>query len=142
MYKNILVPVDLSHGHVGARIIGLARRIGGPEARVTVLHVVDAVPSYVAAQIPEEVLEMHRAETRERLERLVAEVDPEATIAIRKGAPATIILEEARDIDADAIVLGSHRPDYRDYLIGSTAARVVRHAACSVVVDRGAVEGD
>ncbi len=142
MYSNILVPVDLSHGEVGARIISLARRIGGPEARITVLHVVDALPGYVASQIPEEVLEMHRTETRERVETLVAGVDPTAQIAIRKGSPASVILEEAADIGADAIVLGSHRPDYRDYLIGSTAARVVRHAGCSVVVDRGAVESD
>ena len=39
-------------------------------------------------------------------------------------------------IKADLIVMGSHRPELRDYLLGPNAARVVRHAPCSVVVVR------
>ena len=57
-------------------------------------------------------------------------------LLVLEGNAATTILAQADADEADAIVLGSHRPDYRDYLIGSTAARVVRHAACTVVVER------
>ena len=60
----------------------------------------------------------------------------EATLELRDGAASAVILEEAERLDADAIVLGSHRPSFGDYLIGSTAARVVRHAQCTVVVER------
>ncbi len=64
----------------------------------------------------------------------------EGQVVLRQGAPSTEILEEAARIGADAIVLGSHRPDYTDFFLGSTAARVVRHARCTVVVERsGAV---
>ena len=38
--------------------------------------------------------------------------------------------------DADVIVIASHDPGLADYLLGSVAARVVRHAHCSVLVVR------
>jgi universal stress protein F len=141
MYTNILVPVDLAHGDVGAHTLGLARKIGGPEAQVTVLHVLDSVPSFVAAQIPRSALDAHWTEAREKVTALAHAIDKDAKVVIRQGSAANAILEEAEALGADAIVLGSHRPDLRDYLIGSTAARVVRHAQCSVVVDRSLVEG-
>ena len=139
MYKNLLVPVDLSHGDVGARIIRLARELGGDDAKITVLHVNDELPGYVTAQIPAEILKDQAIKTRKRLEELVASIDPSADVILSEGQSANEIMGQAERLRADAIVLGSHRPDYRDYLIGSTAARVVRHAKCSVIVDRGAV---
>ncbi len=136
MYRNILVPVDFGHGDVGARILRLAREFAGPDGRVTLLHVVDALPAYVVAQIPEGTLEAAHAEARADLEALARDVDPEAAVALRAGSPATTILAEAKDIGADAILVGSHRPGMGDYFIGSTAGRVLRHAQCSVIVDR------
>ena len=46
------------------------------------------------------------------------------------------ILHLAEQLEADLIVLASHRPEMRDWLIGANAARVVRHARCSVLVVR------
>ncbi len=37
---------------------------------------------------------------------------------------------------ADLIVIGAHREDLKDFLLGPNAARVVRHAECSVYVVR------
>jgi nucleotide-binding universal stress UspA family protein len=37
-------------------------------------------------------------------------------------------------LNATLIVMGAHRPAFQDYLIGPNAARVVRHAKCSVLV--------
>ena len=36
----------------------------------------------------------------------------------------------------DLIIVASHRPGLQDYFLGSTAAKVVRHAKCSVLVIR------
>ena len=52
------------------------------------------------------------------------------------GHAGTSILEYAEEHGCDCIVIASHRPGLGDYLLGSTAARVVRHAACSVHVMR------
>ena len=59
-----------------------------------------------------------------------------ATLELRDGAPSAVILGEPERLGVAAIVVGSHRPSFGDYLIGSTAARVVRHAQCTVVVER------
>jgi nucleotide-binding universal stress UspA family protein len=47
------------------------------------------------------------------------------------------ILELAAEVGADLIVMASHRPELKDFLIGPNAARVVRHAKISVLVVRG-----
>ena len=46
------------------------------------------------------------------------------------------ILEIADTVKADLIVLASHRPQMKDFLIGENAERVVRHASLSVMVVR------
>ncbi|MCC5989090.1 MAG: universal stress protein [Pararhodobacter sp.] len=46
------------------------------------------------------------------------------------------ILRAAAKLGVDAIIMGSHRPELKDYLLGPNAARVVRHARCSVYVVR------
>jgi len=46
------------------------------------------------------------------------------------------ILQTSRAIEADLIIMGSHRPELQDYLLGPNASRVVRHADRSVMVVR------
>ena len=46
------------------------------------------------------------------------------------------ILDTAKRIGANLIVVQSHRPELTDYLLGPNAAHVVRHADCSVMVVR------
>ena len=57
-------------------------------------------------------------------------------IDMRHGTPGSGILDAAEDLGIDLIVIGSHKPDLTDYFLGSTAARVVRHAQCPVLVMR------
>lgn len=56
------------------------------------------------------------------------------------GAPWQSICEAARSVGADLIVVGSHGYSGVDRLLGTTAAKVVNHAPCSVLVVRD-VEG-
>ena len=46
------------------------------------------------------------------------------------------ILRLATQTDAGLIVVGAHKADLKDYLLGPNAARIVRHANCSVYVVR------
>ncbi|MDC0722979.1 universal stress protein [Nannocystis bainbridge] len=57
-------------------------------------------------------------------------------IHVRLGRPAQVICEVADAIGADLIIIGSHGFDTLDRLLGTTAARVVNHAHCSVLVVR------
>ncbi|MBT8417397.1 MAG: universal stress protein, partial [Silicimonas sp.] len=60
----------------------------------------------------------------------------EISAVLVPGHVHSTILEYAEENGVDCIVMGSHKPDLTDYLIGSTAARVVRHAPCAVHVYR------
>jgi nucleotide-binding universal stress UspA family protein len=139
MYESIIVPVDLGHGEIGERTLRLARHLGGPGAAITLLHVLDPVPSFAAVHIPPDLGRAYRKQVEEQLEELAGRIHPPARVAVRQGNAAAEILDAIGEIGADAVVMGSHRPGYRDLLIGSTAARVVRHAPCSVMVDRSHV---
>ena len=55
---------------------------------------------------------------------------------VRTGHSYKTILEVAKEKDVDLIIIASHRPGLQDYFLGSTAAKVVRHADCSVLVVR------
>ena len=57
---------------------------------------------------------------------------------VSKGRPATAILDVARHVEADLIVLGSRgRGPLTTMLLGSVSAEVVDQAGCSVLVARG-----
>ncbi|MDP1974723.1 MAG: universal stress protein, partial [Alphaproteobacteria bacterium] len=57
---------------------------------------------------------------------------------VATGSVYETIVNMAEEIKADLIVLGAHRPELKDYLIGPNASRVVRHGHCSVLVIRDA----
>ena len=55
---------------------------------------------------------------------------------VRRGVIYHEVLEEAKAMGADLIVMGSHRPAMRTYFLGSNAGHMVRYAKCSVLVVR------
>ncbi len=55
---------------------------------------------------------------------------------VGEGSVCEVILNMSETVEADLIVMASHRPELKDYLLGPNAARVVRHAKCSVMVVR------
>lgn len=60
-----------------------------------------------------------------------------SSILVRSGAPAAEVLECAREIDADLIVLGSHgRTGLTRLVLGSVARSVLNRASCSVLIVR------
>ncbi|MCH7935649.1 MAG: aminotransferase class III-fold pyridoxal phosphate-dependent enzyme [Proteobacteria bacterium] len=61
---------------------------------------------------------------------------PFAHPVVRVGNVYEEILKLAGEISCDLIVMASHQPKLEDYLLGPNAARVVRHATCSVLVVR------
>ena len=137
MYRNILVPVDLSHEDTTRRILELGKRLCSEDGTLTVLNVLPDIPTYVETYIPEGIKESREKDQREMLDRAVAQAGIEkANVRLTHGAPHMRILEEIDEVKPDLVIIGSHRPGMSDYFLGSTAGRVVRHAGCSVLVDR------
>ena len=80
--------------------------------------------------------EAHRRMLGEQLERVGVEAGVFTSTAIAGGAPHRLVLEEARSVEADLLVVGSRETD-RPRWLGSTADRVLRQAPCPVWVVRG-----
>lgn len=137
MYGRIIVAVDLEHIEQGRALLQRAATFLDEGGEIRLLHVLEEVPGYIAAELPSDISERRRAEA---VVELRAMIDPKADIRIahevRRGAASGQILQAAEDSGAELIMIASHKPGLRDYFIGSTAARVIRHAKCSVLVER------
>ncbi|MHC4221744.1 MAG: universal stress protein [Planctomycetota bacterium] len=136
MYKTILVPIDMSHSERGKSMIEIARMQGDEEAQIILLHVIEDIPNWVAAEMPAGILEQSRQTIQEELQAIANAASIKADVVIRSGHPYRTILDKAEEENVDLIVIASHRPGLQDYFLGSTAAKVVRHAKCSVLVVR------
>lgn len=136
MYKNILVPIALDENRDGAGSIAIADSLRAEGGKITLLHVVEDFQGYVSAELPEDLPAKNRAYANASLDKVARQCGVDVETKVISGHASRAILDAAHDMGADCIVLASHRPGLGDYLIGSNAARVVRHAACSVHVIR------
>ena len=135
MYKHILLAIAFHDDTGHERAVEAATALANDSARVTVLHVREAIPSSTMAYLPADFVADLRAEIQDRLDALAARFK-DGTGVLVDGHSGRTIVEWADQNDVDCIVIASHRPGLPDYLLGSTAGRVVRHASCSVHVVR------
>jgi nucleotide-binding universal stress UspA family protein len=139
-FTTILVPIDLEHGeHIDDALRLSAEIAEAHGADVHLLSIIEAAPVVVSQHLPEGYEHMAAKSVERDLAPLVARMGPAAervTTCVRFGGVYQEILAYAKKIGADLILIGSHKPNIADYLLGSNAARVVRHAECSVFVVR------
>ena len=143
MTQNIIVLIDLEDENSWRKAmptaIDYAKHIG---ARLYALNIVPNGiyrMSAVAQIIPEGYERRLTEEAKGRLAALVQEhavegIDVEPVVHF--GSVYREALNFARDIGAELIVMGAHKPGMADYLLGSNASQIVRHAKCSVWVIR------
>ena len=140
MFKNILVAVDLEHDAPVDDLLRIASDIANTYgAQVHLLNVIGAAPAVVSQFLPENYENMVSEKIEKDLAVLAAKVDlaeGAAAGSVRFGGVYQEILAHANKIGADLIIVASHKPDVGDYLLGTTAARIVRHASCSTLVVR------
>jgi nucleotide-binding universal stress UspA family protein len=136
MYKSILIPIDLAHAEKGKPTIEIAKRLADENTKIRLVTVIEEIPTFVAAQLPTDVIDNAKNEASSALKSLVTASSLKADTVVRSGTARTAILAAAEEWGADLIIVGSHKPGLSDYLLGTTAARVVRHAKCSVLVVR------
>ena len=141
MYTDILLPVDLGNESSWAKALPAA--IEYCEAFGSNLHVMTVMPDFrspmVAQFFPDDHEDKLMDNAKDVLHKFVADRVPEEIKVQHIVADGTIykaIIEMADDIGADLIIMGSHRPELQDYLLGPNAARVVRHSQKSVLVVR------
>ncbi|MBY5337799.1 universal stress protein [Rhizobium leguminosarum] len=136
MYRKVIVAIALGGIDKGEKILRKAASLLDAGGEIIALNVVEDVPSYVAIELPANMIEDAMKDSREKLEALITAAGVTATIEIANGPPAKAIISTAERRGADLIIVASHVPDFSNYFIGATADRVVRHAKCSVLIDR------
>jgi universal stress protein G len=143
MYKQILVPVDLSDPELAkpalATAVMMVTQSGGS---VRLINIMPLTPVMLAEYVPADFESQQRKSAEEALAIVAKEtgLDPaRVSSVVRQGGIYQEILEEANAMKADLIVMTSHRPQrpaVRTYFLGSNAGHVVRYAKCSVLVVR------
>jgi nucleotide-binding universal stress UspA family protein len=126
----------MSHIEAGKSIIDVARKHSDKEARIILLHVIEDIPNWVAVELLRDLLEKSRRSAKKKIQAIANAASIPADVEICTGNPYKKIVEKAKDEKVDLIIIASHKPGLQDYFLGSTAANVVRHAPCSVLVVR------
>lgn len=141
MFKDILLPVDLAHLGSWSKSLGIALALCRmANANMHILAVIPEVgPGVVDQFFPENyetTATTHMMEELHAFTRAHVPADIKVQHIVAHGRVYDEILRVAGTTASDLIIIGAHRPDLKDYLIGSNASRVVRHAPCSVLVAR------
>lgn len=136
LYNSILLPVDIAHAETAPMMFEKAKAMLAPDGKLSVVYAVPDIPAYVTFEMPDGFLPVTMRKAEQALQALVEQAGISANIEVLTGQPPRAILAAGEARDADLIIVASHRPGLSDYLLGSTAARIVRHAQCSVLVLR------
>ena len=136
MYKSILIPVDLANVTRVNSLVDNASVHSSSNSKIILLNVVEEIPRWAAVELPRGILDKSVQSSLEKLKALAASASIEVEVEVRVGHPYKTILEVAEEKSAELIIVASHQPELQNFFLGSTAAKVVRHATCSVLVVR------
>ncbi|KPD02404.1 universal stress protein [Moellerella wisconsensis] len=142
MYTTILVPIDLTEDELTSKAVrhalNLAKQSGANLHLIHVLPISSAIINAYALGYME-IKDRATVKAENDMKILMDTIDlpvDKISYTITFGSPRDEIINTAKDVDADIIVIGSRRPNISTHLLGSTAAGVVRYAESSVLVVR------
>ena len=143
MTNSVLCAVDISNGQDDFKTIQAAARMADLDG--SQLDVIAVVPDYGMSTVGSFFSKDHHdkmvAEAKAHLNELVTSALDEAQNAkvrhvVATGRAYEEVLKLAKKSNPSLIVVGASKADFADYLLGPNAARIVRHASCSVYVVR------
>lgn len=135
-FRRILCPIDFSapSRHALDHAVEIARWYGGTITALHVMHPVPYADPLMAGALVITPQDLERA--AQELTRFVGEEVGQTPIdtVVAQGSAAAVILEQARALPADLVVLGTHgRRGFEHFMLGSVTERVLRKAPCPVL---------
>lgn len=141
MSKHYLVAVDLTHLEDAKALLAAAGKMAQTDNAL--LSLMTALPDYgmsfVGSFFKEGTLKEAEHAALDKLHELADEVLPErkqVQCIVEVGTAYEKVVEAAEKVKADHIVVGAHKPDLTERILGPNAARIVRYASVSVTVLR------
>ncbi len=150
MLKHILIPLDGSQ--LAERALDYAQHLFGADTRVTLIMAVDppeVIPygtyggspggGLIESRVDYQSLaeDMHQ-QSKLYLERVAADFKKRGiNVSCRAeiGTPVDVIIDTAREIQADTIVMSTHgRSGLTRWLLGSVTQKILTSAPCPVYV--------
>ena len=143
MTNTVLCAIDINRPDEETKVLEAALRMAKlDDAQLDVITVVpDFGSSIVGAYFQDHHVETAKDGAADALREIAVKTLGDAENAkvrhvVAVGSVYEEVLKAASLCGADLIVIGAHRPDFKDYLLGPNASRVVRHSTCSVFVVR------
>ena len=138
MYTNILFATDLlnEHNHLATKAAAIAKQFN---ATLYLLHVIELPASMQLAQgLGFIELANPAKDDAETVLSLIGEnIDvPTSQQFVEIGSVKEHILDKAKDLNCQLIIMGSHSSTGLKSILGSTAHAIVNHASCDVVTLR------
>ncbi|WP_299424956.1 universal stress protein [uncultured Shimia sp.] len=141
MFKTLLLTVDVNDLNGSERPAEVAKAMA--ERDSAELHIMNVVPDYGMSIVGSFFSADHNKailqEAKVALESWAGERFADLSkirLHVDQGTIYDLVLKEAENVSADAIIVGAHKSQLKDYLIGPNAARISRHAKQSVFVVR------
>ena len=139
--NHTLCAIDLTHMDDARALLAEAGTWADlQDARLSLVTVLpDYGTSFVGSFFKEGTLKEATTAALDAMHKLAAETlpdRPEVQCIVEIGSAYEKVLEAADLINPDLIIVGAHKPDLSDRIIGPNAARVARYAKLSVMVVR------
>ena len=141
-YKKTLIAIDL-YGSPEQVLSRATSIIGDQKSTVHVLNVIPD-PAYMYIAYPDFAAattnfdwDAQRKNAQTQIVDLTKKAGlPGADVIVKTGNATTVTLEQAQELEADLIILGSHGRHGIKLLLGSTANGVLHRAECDVLAVR------
>ncbi|MBC8213396.1 MAG: universal stress protein [Candidatus Marinimicrobia bacterium] len=144
MFNNILCPTDLSPRAEMAvkKAVQMAHQFN---SKITLLNVHEEFMNKdememlrVSVEKMQDKFKEIALSAREDMKTLIHKLhaeDIEVAFLLKEGKSSSSIIETAKSINADLIVIGTNgKPSLSEFILGTTAEYVVRHSECPVLV--------
>ncbi len=138
-YKNILVALELT-SKTDSLLLDKAKMLAGPDTRIFVVHAVEHTASYGAAYGISVEVDVDKVLLGEAHKMVKSFSDSHGVSLpcqfVKTGAAKFVILDQAKELNADLIITGSHGRHGVRLLLGSTTNAVLHGAQCDVLAVR------
>ncbi len=141
MTQHVLLPVDPDEKASWEK--ALPEAVAQAKQRGATLHVMTVVPTFgssiVASYFPKGFEAKALAEAERELKTLIQNeipADLPHQLIVAHGRIHQEIVETAKSVKADLIVMASHKPGWSDTFLAPNAAQVLQHTPISVLIVR------